>query len=253
MDMPGSDIISGVTGAISEGIQSVGIPISAFIVAVDPPFITIPCQYNPSEIKFKKSTNWSKWKDDGAKQVGKRNVPRSYFKSGEAPSLSMTLYFDTSEEAHMDVRFYTDLLVALTLINPLNKLVYGEVRPSQCKFIWGMFSVSLTMAFTAYIPSVDLKFTHFLSDGTPVRAEADVEFIAVSSMLPMQNPTSRSEARSVRVVTEGQTIDLIAHQEYGDPAAWRHIAKVNGLTDPRNLKAGQVLRLTPLPADYKRA
>lgn len=252
MDLPGSDIISGVTGAISEGIQSVGIPITAFIVSTDPPFITIPCQYNPSEIKFKKGTNWSKWCDDGARMSGKRNVPRSYFKSGEAPTLSMTLYFDTSEEQHMDVRFYTDLLVALTIINPLNKMIYGEVRPSVCKFIWGMFSVSLTMAFTAYIPSVDIKFTHFLSDGTPVRAEADVEFVAVSSMLPFQNPTSRSEARSICVVTEGQTIDLIANQEYGDPAAWRHIAKVNGLTDPRNLKPGQVLRLTPLPANYKR-
>jgi nucleoid-associated protein YgaU len=54
------------------------------------------------------------------------------------------------------------------------------------------------------------------------------------------------------VVTEGQTIDLIAHQEYGDPSAWRHIAKANGLTAPRNLKPGQVLRLPPLPADFHR-
>lgn len=252
MDMPGSDIISGATGAISEGIQSLGLPISAFIIGVDPPFITIPCQYNPDSVKFSKGTRWSNGRDEGGKQTGKRNVPRSYFKGGESPELSMTLIFDTSEEAHMDVRIYTDLLLALTLINPLNKMIYGEVRPSHCKFIWGMFSTSLTMSFTAYIPSVDLKFDAFLSDGTPVHAEADVKFVAVSSMLPFQNPTSRSEARSICVVTEGQTIDLIAHQEYGDPAAWRHIAKVNGLTDPRKLKPGQVLRLTPLPPNYYR-
>ncbi|PJF46922.1 MAG: peptidoglycan-binding protein [Candidatus Thermofonsia Clade 3 bacterium] len=230
-------------------MQAGYVPVKAMIVSVDPPFITIPCQFNPSEIRFSKGTRWSDSTEEAgnnAPTLAKRNVPKSYFKHGEAPRLKMSLFFDTSEVGHMDVRHYTDLLVALTVINPTTK-ASGEERPSLVKFIWGMFSASLTMSFTGYIPSVDLTFSLFLPDGTPVRAEAEIELVAVSSMLPFQNPTSRSEARQMWVVTEGQTLDWIAYQAYGDPSHWRHIAEANGLLDPRNLKPGQVLKLTPLP------
>jgi hypothetical protein len=232
-------------------LQAGYVPVKAMIVSVDPPFLTIPCQFNPSEIRFSKGANWNdgttQGEGDATPSLAKRNVPKSFFKHGQAPRLSMSLFFDTSETGRMDVRYYTDMLVALTLINPLTK-VSGEERPSLVKFIWGMFSASLTMSFTGYIPSVDLTFSLFLPDGTPVRAEAEIELIAVSSMLPFQNPTSRSEARQMWVVTEGQTLDWIAYQTYGDPAQWRHIADANGLLDPRNLKPGQVLKLTPLPS-----
>ncbi len=236
----------------SKMLSSGHVPIKAAIVAIDPPFITIPCQFNPAEISFSKKSNWSSEPGKGdcnknnTTKVAKTNVPKSHFKNGEAPSLKMNLIFDTAEIGYIDVRFYTDLLVALTLINPLTKL-YGSERPSYCKFLWGGFSASLTMAFTAYIPSVDIKFTMFLPEGTPVSAEVEVEFVAVSSMLPFQNPTSRSEARTIWVVTEGQTLDWIAAQNYGDPQHWRHIAKTNNLMNPRDLRPGQVLRLTPLP------
>ena len=238
-------------------LQSGHVPVKALIVSVDPPFITVPCQFNPTEITFSKGTKWSSNKSgkggDGSQssttpKVAKRNVPKAHFEGGEAPKLKMSLFFDTSAIGYTDVRFYTDLLVAMTLINPLTKL-YGSERPSLVKFLWGGFSLSLTMAFTAYIPDVSIKFTMFLPEGTPIRAEAEVEFIAVSSMLPFQNPTSRSEARSIWVVTEGQTLDWIAAQNYGDPAHWRHIAKTNNLSNPKELRPGQVLKLVPLPEE----
>ncbi|HEY3291598.1 MAG TPA: hypothetical protein VGK87_15815 [Anaerolineae bacterium] len=236
-------------------IKSGHVPVKAMIVSVDPPFITVPCQFNPSEISFSKGTSWSS-DDDGKDEkcnskttpkAAKRNVPKAHFQGGEAPRLKMSLFFDTSAIGYTDVRFYTDLLVALTVINPLTKLT--GLRPSLVKFIWGGFSLSLTMAFTAYIPDVSIKFTMFLPEGTPIRAEAEVEFVAVSSMLPFQNPTSRSDARSIWVVTEGQTLDWIAAQNYGDPAYWRHIAVTNNLMNPRDLKAGQVLKILPLPEE----
>ncbi len=49
------------------------------------------------------------------------------------------------------------------------------------------------------------------------------------------------------MVHEGQTLDWIAYQEYGDPAYWRHIAETNDLANPKDLRPGQVLKLTPLP------
>jgi nucleoid-associated protein YgaU len=47
------------------------------------------------------------------------------------------------------------------------------------------------------------------------------------------------------VVREGERLDWIAYREYGNPARWRHIAEVNGISDPLELQPGQVLKLTP--------
>ena len=46
---------------------------------------------------------------------------------------------------------------------------------------------------------------------------------------------------------EGERLDWIAYQEYGNPRHWRHIADVNDLANPFDLRSGQVLKLTPLP------
>ncbi|NJM39843.1 MAG: LysM peptidoglycan-binding domain-containing protein [Anaerolineae bacterium] len=45
----------------------------------------------------------------------------------------------------------------------------------------------------------------------------------------------------------GETLDYIAYQHYGDAAQWRHIAQANNLLNPKNLRPGLVLKLTPLP------
>jgi nucleoid-associated protein YgaU len=49
------------------------------------------------------------------------------------------------------------------------------------------------------------------------------------------------------MVKEGDTIDWIAFDEYGDCAMWRYIADTNGLDDPGRLRPGQVLAIAPMP------
>src|SRR5262249_16386538 len=51
----------------------------------------------------------------------------------------------------------------------------------------------------------------------------------------------------VHVVTQGETISLIAATYYDDPQVWRPIAIMNNLVDPRDLLAGQSLRIPALP------
>ena len=86
----------------------------------------------------------------------------------------------------------------------------------------------------------------FKADGTPLRAEVSVTFKQVAEATRGQNPTTRTESRKVWIVHEGQTLDWIAYQEYGDPALWKHIAATNNLSNPMDLRAGQVLKLVPL-------
>ena len=230
----------------------------AMIVALDLPKSVLFCQFNPTQIHFSKSTTWSSGADkeagSGQQNQPKRNVPTSEFNGGGAQSLSMDLLFDTTEDSR-DVREYTDFLMSLTLINP--KALDKNSRPPLVKFVWGEFSslvpfspfsTQSMLSFTAYVQGVDVTFTMFLPNGRPVRAEAKVTFTAQKDeeVLPFQNPTSRTENRTMRIVMPGETLDYIAYSEYGDPAAWRHIAQTNQLLDPKGLKAGQVLKITPI-------
>ena len=231
----------------------------AMIVALDMPEAVLFCQFNPTQIHFSKNTTWSSGADkEGAggstEKQPKRNVPTSEFNGGGAQSLSMDLLFDTTEDSR-DVREYTDFLMSLTLISPLAS--DKNARPPLVKFVWGEFSAQVPfspfstrsmLSFTAYVQGVDVTFTMFLPNGRPVRAEAKVTFTAQKDeeVLPFQNPTSRAEARTMHIVSPGETLDYIAYREYGDPFAWRHIAQTNQLLDPKGIKAGQVLKITTI-------
>ncbi len=134
------------------------------------------------------------------------------------------------------------------LIKPIQLLVYKVPLRNEPPLV--MFSWGVILSKMSYIEELDIEYTMFRADGTPLRAEVDLTLteydISWMAALPM-NPTSMTEARKTWVVTEGQTLDWIAYQEYGNSVHWRHIAQVNNLTNPRDLRSGQILKLTPLP------
>ncbi len=117
--------------------------------------------------------------------------------------------------------------------------VGSKAAPPVCKFVWGNFS------FVAIMESVKVTYTMFRPDGTPIRAKAKIKMKQVEeeSFYPPQNPTSRSAPRKVWVVQEGQRLDWIAHEEYGNPAMWRYLAEINRLDNPMKLRPGQILNL----------
>ena len=212
-------------------------PEKAEIQVVDPTrpsqvIDTIACHFRPTQVGYSKTANWS------SKAAGGHNVPHQTFSGGQAAQVSLELLFDTSATG-ADVRDTTDKLLKLVLKKDKEK------QPPLCRFKWGRL-----VSFLSYVSSVSVTFTFFLPNGTPVRAEVKATLVQYSddSIFPRQNPTSYSEARKTWVVVAGETLDWIAYQEYGDPAAWRHIALTNGLTDPLNLRPGQILKLTPLSA-----
>ena len=216
----------------------------ARIVNLAAPDELIECQFNPNEYTVMKQNKWT------AKPKKGMNVGETDFGGGQPATLKLKLFFDTTETGE-DVRIHTNKIWNLMLVddNTKNdKTKKGE--PPQCQFQWGKTGDSnKANYFTAVIKKISQKFVMFLGDGTPVRATLDVTFQQYKDddIFPPQNPTSRSAARKVWAVIEGQTLDWIAYQEYGSSAAWRHIAITNGIDNPRDLQPGQILNLTPLP------
>jgi nucleoid-associated protein YgaU len=150
--------------------------------------------------------------------------------------------FDSTDTGK-DVRDTYKVLIELATVDEDKKNTKtSKGQPPLCRFEWGKF-----LSFTAVITELNQTFTMFKADGTPVRAKVAVKLLQVPEDLKPQNPTSRSESRKIWVVREGQTLDWIAYQEYGDPAQWRYIAETNNLLSPKDLQPGQVLKLVPLP------
>lgn len=225
-------------------IMSGHVPVRAMIVPWPPEGIPIPipCQFNPNEITYDIGANYKNVFGDKLEPGLKEYAGVKHEK------LTMKLDFDTSESGYLDVRIMMLPLLNLVKVNPLWKIIRqamgAKVRPPFVYFIWGMFSIM--MRFKAVVTDLSVVFTYFSPEGIPLRATTTVTFEAVLDEFLGQNPTSRSEARKMRIVAEGETLDYIAYQEYGDAASWRHIAMVNDIDNPMAVRAGTVLKLTPI-------
>jgi hypothetical protein len=191
----------------------------------------VTCKFNPTQFGLSKGNNWS-WQT-----VSDKNVGAAQFNGGNPIRFTLDLLFDTTDTGK-DVRAeYTNKLLDLLKFK-------NNKPPPKVKLVWGKITT-----FRTYVAKVDQTFTFFKDDGTPLRVTAKVDFVQAvdENVFPAQNPTSRTSAHKLWVVSEGETLDWIAYQEYGDPTEWRHIANTNGIVDPRRLRPGQILNLTPLP------
>lgn len=200
---------------------------------------SIECKFNPKQLSLSKRASWAQ------QETKKKDVPRVNFGGGNPATMSLELLFDTTDTGD-DVRTkYTDFLLGLLEIDETKKDQNNKPlhEPPDCRLTWGS-----VLSLVVVVESVDLTFTFFLNNGTPVRATARLSLKQKidENQQSGQNPTTRTEARKTWVVHEGQRLDWIAFQEYGNPAYWRHIAETNNLADPGALRAGQILKLTPL-------
>ncbi|MDJ0632615.1 MAG: LysM peptidoglycan-binding domain-containing protein [Xenococcaceae cyanobacterium MO_188.B29] len=159
-------------------------------------------------------------------------------------SLSLNLFFDTTLQRYPpeNVQNYTKKIVSLT--QP--RIGKDKKRPPRCKLIWGTISGKYSVLLAdCFLETVTKKLTHFLEDGTPVRATLDCSFKEwkePKKQKKIENPIDDP----VRIVKRGETLSSIATEEFGNPALWRIIAEENRLIDPRKLKPGTVLTIPPL-------
>ncbi len=208
--------------------------------------LSVECQFNPTELEIRRSAKWE------GTPVPERDFPRSEFKGGNAATYHLSLFFDayatrqheTKAVARRDIRKDINNLMAMSLRTygyslPTPYPYLGE--PPSIIFVWGGIKL-----FRAVMTGISVKYTMFDKNGVPTRATAECDFMEQShplDFLPPQNPTSRTESRHTVRVTQGDRLDLIANNFYGDSRMWRAIADANDLDDPFNLTAGQLLSM----------
>ncbi|HXA54678.1 MAG TPA: LysM peptidoglycan-binding domain-containing protein [Solirubrobacteraceae bacterium] len=207
------------------------------------------CLFNPKEYTITKSSTWN------AKQAAGVSLPPVQYGGGAPRELSFEILLDDQEGTYEVEPDVNRLFMAMEA-NPATATQSGKGNPTasppKLTFSWGA-----TVSFEAALKSLSVQFVRFAPDGTPIRAKVKLTLVQVEAAdsrsgvetPPPQNPTTRARAElGARTVRDGDTLQSLAYDAYGDPTAWRAIARANGIDDPLRLRRGSRLsipRLTP--------
>jgi len=194
----------------------------------------IPVLFNPGEYSMDKSNEFANINIPGLES------PLLQFVRGGLETLTLDLFFDTytdekPEKEKRDVRDYTDRIVDLLKIDS------DLHAPPVLKFVWG------SLDFTCVLSKVNKKFTMFRPDGKPVRATLSVTFNEFKTeKSTKERPLQSRDRTKHRILKDGDSLWLIAAEEYGDPAMWRDIAIANKIDNPRILETGSGIVIPPV-------
>jgi Contractile injection system tube protein len=114
--------------------------------------------------------------------------------------------------------------------------------PNFVKLSWG------SLLFKGRLSSLDLTYTLFKPDGTPLRARAKLLFLGYNDEveLALRAKKSSPDLSHLCVVKAGDTLPLMCYRIYGDSSYYWQVARSNGLSDFRSLAPGTQLLFPPL-------
>jgi nucleoid-associated protein YgaU len=206
---------------------------------VGQPFIAM---FNPESFSQKYAIRYAK--EQGINTTGQKAI----YAGIEPSTLSLKLLLDGtgSHEVRADNQTtYTGKTVSDRIKHLLDISFHmnGKIHESNYLFVkWGKF------IFPCRLVSVDINYTSFNPDGTPLRAELAIELISneeAKKQLALDAKSSPDLTHS-RIVKNGDTLPLLSKEIYGSSSHYLWIAQQNRLDDFRNLTPGQRLFFPPL-------
>ena len=171
----------------------------------------------------------------------------------------VTTKFVTQKPGDLNLNFYLD---ATGVVQPtgnatkvtsipdeikkFNDVVYsynGDIHsPNYLQVLWG------TLSFDCRMTKVKVEYELFSPDGTPLRAKISPTFQQYLSpqKLALESRNNSPDLTHYRIVAAGDTLPLMCHRIYRNSKYYLDVAKVNGLTDFRNLEPGTRIFFPPL-------
>lgn len=219
----------------------------------------IPVLFNPSEYTIARNQTYAELKVPGLE------TSVVQFIRGDTQTLSLALYLDRSDRVgHFisaapsaapagqgstpsgggvpSTRTFEGVEPELQLLRLLVTVDSGLHAPPVVEFNWGKLS------FRGVVATYSEKIVLFDEAGHPLRATVTLVLkkYAPPILQARAAATESPDRTKTRVVRDGERIDVIALEEYGDAAHWPVIARANQLARPRVLVPGSVLRIPPL-------
>ena len=167
------------------------------------------------------------------------------FKSTAPEELRLDFYFDGTNtiEGYANAGKYKSVEEELKAFLDTVYNMAGEIhRPRFLQVVWG------TLDFPCILKNLDLNYTLFQDDGKPLRIKVAATFLNyIAQRERVQRERKRSpDLTRIRNVKQGDRLDYMTFQTYGDANLVMQVAKANNLTTFRQLKGGVDLRFPPL-------
>lgn len=117
-----------------------------------------------------------------------------------------------------------------------------EHAPRSVQLIWG------TLLFEGVLTSLNFNFKLFQPDGTPIRVVATAGFTGtIEDDLRVAKEASTSpDLTHIRKVKDGDKLPLMAFNIYGDSSYYLEVARINKLSNFRNLTVGDEIIFPPI-------
>lgn len=206
---------------------------------------TIQALFNPTELTITKGNNWT------FDPIKGTSLPKGKFGGGKPREMQISLLLDqTLPNRGMTVKDMADKLLKMMEVPSGAGGGNANAVPPLVTFQWGEMP-----SFKAACTSITIAFQLFKANGTPIRADVKLALTQAetatsassNSSNSRTNPTTRSAGGlGVHVVRDGDSLQSVAHKNYGDPGRWRLIAEANGIDNPLHLRRGTPLNLPRL-------
>ena len=201
---------------------------------------------NPDEITVSYSTAF-----DHTMAVGQNSTPGAFLASTPM-ELQLKFFIDGTLPRSPDDQFVKNQIQKF-----YNACGYAKEshRPKFVRIIWGSFTLMRfdPDVFDGCLKTVSIQYKLFSSTGLPLRALITATF--VESISAKKDEANKSPASAdlthVRIVKEGDTLPSLAQGVYGDFKYYLEVARVNNLTDFRDLPPGTKLFFPPFDKNAK--
>lgn len=213
------------------------------------PIGTFEAMYNPKSFSQKYEIEYGK--NQGFNSTNSRvNYARS-----KPRVLNLKLILDGTEVEQMGLSLGAKKTVSerVKQFLDLTFRMNGQIHePNYLMVEWGGKDDG-GLIFSCRLGDVDVSYTSFDRDGSPLRAELDINLISdqdVKKRMAEENKSSPDLTHSI-IVKAGDTLPLLTQQIYGTSAYYLRVAQVNNLNDFRNLTPGQELFFPPLDSQLQ--
>ena len=166
-------------------------------------------------------------------------------------SLSFDLVFDGTGVEQIGITQFLPQKNVSERVKELIDLTYrmnGEIHEPNFLIVeWGGRQNG-GLIFPCRMSSVNVTYTSFNRDGSPLRAQLAVTLIFDQELekTNIEDAKASPDLTHTRTVKSGDTLPLLTKAVYGTSIYYLQVAQVNNLDDFRNLTPGQELFFPPL-------
>ncbi len=187
-------------------------------------------QINPASVKIGKKISYEKIQAMG------REEHLARYKHHEPSSLSFDIYMD-------DTGVVPDNKMSIQeRIDQMEEAVYKKKKdlgePGYVILVWG------TIIFHGRAESIDIDYTLFAPDGTPLRVKISLSFVGYFKESSFKG--SVSQTANVVTFQSGDTLAASCAKIYGDASYCVEVAAQNGMDSIRNTPPGTTVQFPPV-------